>query len=206
MTQKSAVLISILSFYFFLGLSNIFPSATVIIYSFITVSCLLQVLPISLFLIWSHDKCLVRTHDESDSLRVRRSEDRIPGVQKFFRCSPDRSRKSPSFLSKGYRVFFFFFKAAGAWCWPSNSFYWWVANGLELYVLLPSVPAQACVGASLKFKHDEAPRHTFFSNRLSLPLSFVQIVSSRHSSQTHSDLRHGNALFNPLAPEFSFKF
>jgi len=69
------------------------------------------------------------------------SGDPIPVGARCFRARLDRPRGLPILLYNGYRVFLGF-KAAGAWRSPFTGFYCWVANGLELYVLLPSVPAQ----------------------------------------------------------------
>jgi hypothetical protein len=65
-----------------------------------------------------------------------------PGRGRDFPSRPERSRGPPSLLYNGYRVFQGG-KIAGAWWWSASAE---VANGLELYLCLPTVPAYACHG------------------------------------------------------------
>ena len=86
-----------------------------------------------------------------------------PGVNEIFRTRPYRPWGPFSFHYNGCRVF------PGANCWPSTPFNCWVANGLVIYLIFPSVPAKA----SLRISSTTNTLITACTNILHSPAHFL---------------------------------
>ena len=190
MTQKNTVLIFILSFYFFLGLSNgTFPSATINIILCIYYCYMLAT--VSSHLIFPY--LITRQISGQNTLwkRLARGENVRGSNPRSAEIISMQSRPAPTDTQLPVKRLPGFFPGISGWV---------VVLTIQLLLLLdyqwlgplPSAPAQACDGVTLTFNQDEASHHIIFTNPLSLPLSLVQIISSRHFFETLPDLLHGN--------------